>query len=115
ARGAAALLAGAALGLDARAQPVEAPLVHRPWPAGRPTPPLVLPLHDRGGAWSLDEARGLVIVLNFWAGWCEPCRTEMPSLELFAQRHEHDGLVVMAVNHRETDAAIDRFLGQMPI
>ena len=90
-----------------------APL-HRPWPPARATPPLALADHD-GGRWSLHDARGQVVVLNFWASWCEPCRTEMPSLELFAQRHERDGIVVMAVNHRETDAALDRFLQQMPI
>lgn len=115
-RGAAALLAGSTLGTGDRAKAAEAAsVVHRPWPAGRATPPLVLPLHEGGGRWSLDEAGGRVVVLNFWAGWCEPCRTEMPSLELFAQRHERDGVVVMAVNHRETDAAIGRFLAQMPI
>lgn len=121
-RGAAALLGGSTLegggatfGTVARAQSAEAPLVHRPWPNGQPTPPLVLPLHEGGGSWSLDEARGLVVVLNFWAGWCEPCRTEMPSLELFVQRHECDGLVVMAINYRESDAAIGRFLAQMPV
>lgn len=92
----------------------EAAFLHRPWPADRATPPLALPNHD-GGRWDLADARGRVVVLNFWASWCEPCRTEMPSLELLAHRHERDGLVVMAVNHRETDTAIRRFLDQMPI
>jgi thiol-disulfide isomerase/thioredoxin len=86
----------------------------RPWPRGRATPPLALPGHD-GPAWDLAQARGHVVLLNFWASWCEPCRAEMPSLELLAQRHEADGLVVVAVNFRETDAAIRRFMAQMPI
>jgi thiol-disulfide isomerase/thioredoxin len=88
--------------------------VRRPWPPGRPTPPLSLPGFD-GPGFSLADARGRVVVLNFWAGWCEPCRSEMPSLDLLAARHEKDGLVVVAVNFRETDAAIRRFLDQMPI
>jgi thiol-disulfide isomerase/thioredoxin len=86
----------------------------RPWPRTRATPPLSLPGYD-GPPWSLAAAKGQVVVLNFWASWCEPCRTEMPSLELLAQRHEADGLVVIAVNFRETDAAIRRFMAMMPI
>ena len=86
----------------------------RPWPKGHPTPTLNLPGYQ-GPAWSLASAKGKVVLLNFWASWCPPCRTEMPSLELLAQRHEKDGLVVVAINFRETDAAIRRFMDEMPI
>jgi thiol-disulfide isomerase/thioredoxin len=89
--------------------------LRRDWPKGRPTPALALPAFE-AAPWDLaSDARGQVAVLNFWASWCEPCRTEMPSLELLAQRYEADGLVVVAVNHRETDAAIRRFMDLMPI
>jgi thiol-disulfide isomerase/thioredoxin len=84
------------------------------WPAGRALPRLELPGFD-GPAWRLADARGQVVLLNFWASWCEPCRAEMPSLELLAERHEKAGLVVVAVNHRETDASIRRYLSQWPI
>lgn len=86
----------------------------RPWPAGRPTPALDLPAWE-GGRIGLAALRGQAVVLNFWASWCEPCRTEMPSLELLAARHEADGLQVLAVNHRETDGAVRRYLAQWPI
>jgi len=86
----------------------------KPWPASRATPALELPLHG-GARWNLAQARGRVVVLNFWATWCEPCRSEMPSLELLAQRHEADHLDVMALNYRDTDAAINRYLAQWPI
>ena len=85
-----------------------------PWPRGQATPALELPTWD-GPAWSLADARGQVVVLNFWASWCEPCRTELPSLELLAQRHQDDRVAVVTVNHRETDAAVRRYLAVEPL
>jgi len=87
--------------------------LRRPWPKQQATPPLDLPGYD-GPGWNLSKLRGKVVVLNFWASWCEPCRAELPSLELMAQRHENDGLVVLAVNYRETDSAIRRFMDVLP-
>lgn len=108
-------LALLALGASALTTRAERPQdLRRPWPAGKPTPPLVLPTWD-GDQWRLADARGQVVVLNFWASWCEPCRNELPSLELLAQRHEADKVLVMAVNVRETDAAIRRFLDLLPM
>jgi thiol-disulfide isomerase/thioredoxin len=86
----------------------------RPWPAGKATPGLSLPSVE-GPLWSLASARGEVVVLNFWASWCEPCRSELPSLELLATRHAGDKLQVLTVNFRETDAAIDRFVQAQPL
>ena len=101
-------LAGGAAGLCA-AEP--AGVQRRPWPPARATPPLKLPAWE-GPAWSLAGARGQVALLNFWASWCEPCRAEMPSLELLAERHANDRVQVLAVNFRETDGAIRRFVAQ---
>ncbi|MEY2689503.1 MAG: hypothetical protein RL375_3702 [Pseudomonadota bacterium] len=86
----------------------------RPWPIDKPTPPLSLPGWD-GPAWSLADARGQVVVLNFWASWCEPCRSELPSLELLATRHAADQVQVLCVNYRETDGAIKSFLNAQPL
>lgn len=107
------LLAAGSLLLPAAAA-VQAQALRRPWPRNLATPPLVLPAVD-GPAFDLASAKGRPVLLNFWASWCEPCRSEMPSLELLAQRHEAQGLLVLAINHRETDAAIRRFLQLMPI
>ena len=86
----------------------------RPWAKGVPTPALQLP-DDAGRTWRLADQRGQVVVLNFWASWCEPCRAELPSLELLAARHEAQGLRVMTVNFRETDAALRRFAERQPL
>jgi thiol-disulfide isomerase/thioredoxin len=106
------LMAGATVVPSLRASPPGLP--PRPWPQGRPTPALALAAHP-DGRWQLAQARGKLVMLNFWASWCEPCRSEMPSLELLAAKYEAQGLVVVTVNFRESPAAIDRFLELMPV
>ncbi|HZT55870.1 MAG TPA: TlpA disulfide reductase family protein [Burkholderiaceae bacterium] len=85
----------------------------RPWPATKPTPALALTDLD-GKAWSLAMLNGRPVLLNFWASWCEPCRTEMPSLELLQTRHEKAGLVILSVNYQEPLPQIRRFVDALP-
>ena len=68
-------------------------------------PGFTLPLFD-GGSFRLADHRGQVVVLNFWASWCVPCRSEAPRLEAAAQTYQPQNVVVVGVNtqDRESDA-----------
>lgn len=85
----------------------------RPWPREKATPELGLPDME-GKRWQWGDLRGEPVVLNFWASWCEPCRAEMPALELAAERFAGEGLRVLAINFRETDQALQRYLQAYP-
>jgi peroxiredoxin len=61
----------------------------------------------------LNEYRGQVVVLNFWAMWCRPCRVEMPDLEAVYQEYREQGVVVLAVNVSESSADIANFAKEL--
>ena len=64
---------------------------------GAPAPALVGTLFD-GSRFSLAESAGKVVVLNFWASWCAPCREEMPALDAYYRRHRGEGLEMVAIS-----------------
>jgi thiol-disulfide isomerase/thioredoxin len=68
---------------------------------GQPAPPFTLRL-IKGGKVSLDELRGNVIVLNFWATWCVPCRKELPTLDTYYKLRKDAGLRVYAVTTEDS-------------
>jgi thiol-disulfide isomerase/thioredoxin len=70
------------------------------WAAPRedkPAPALDAKLLD-GSDFSLAAQKGKVVVVNFWATWCAPCRAEMPALDAYYRKHRDEGLVVLAVS-----------------
>ena len=51
-----------------------------------------------GRAFSTDQVKGKVLLVNFWATWCGPCREEMPAIEAYYQAHRAQGLEVLALS-----------------
>lgn len=85
----------------------------KPWSGGR-TPPLVLRDID-GKSHNLADYRGQVVLVNFWATWCEPCRDEMPSIQRLKVKLAGKPFVVLAVNLDEPESRIRNFLSKMPL
>src|ERR687893_2553569 len=63
-----------------------------------PAPELELPRLSGNGVGSLEDYRGRVVVLNFWASWCKPCREESPLLQRWQERLEKQGATVLGVD-----------------
>ena len=80
---------------------------------GEPAPAFALPAAD-DRIIALDQLRGRVVYLDFWASWCGPCRRSFPWMNEIEQRYAAKGLTVVAINvdARRADAA--RFLDQYP-
>jgi thiol-disulfide isomerase/thioredoxin len=71
---------------------------------GDTAPTFKLPRYS-GGTVSLEDLRGKVVLLNFWATWCVPCAVEMPALTKLAREYEPKGMAFLAANQDEHDGA----------
>ena len=76
----------------------------------RPAPALELPRLSGGGQASLADYRGKVVVLNFWASWCGPCRDESPLLDRWHRRMKDRGGVVLGVDTLDVTAKARAFI-----
>jgi thiol-disulfide isomerase/thioredoxin len=59
--------------------------------------------------------KGRIIVVDFWASWCGPCRKTFPIMEELHHRYAKRGLVILAVNEDKSRAAMDEFLKENPV
>jgi thiol-disulfide isomerase/thioredoxin len=104
-----ALFAAAALLLVATANAAEL----RPWTGGA-APPLAL--EDlQGRPHALADYKGKVVLVNFWATWCEPCRAEMPSIDKLHSALAGQPFEVLGVNVAEPLSRIEKFTAAMPL
>ncbi len=67
-----------------------------------------------GRRWTFSGLRGKVVLINFWATWCPPCRKEMPDLEALYERFRGRGFVVLAISDEEA-AKVEPFIRERKI
>jgi thiol-disulfide isomerase/thioredoxin len=80
----------------------------------RPTPQLALPALG-GGQFDFQQLRGKVVLVNFWATWCPPCRQEMPSMQRLNDKLAGRPFAILGVNVGETPAQVNAFLKIVPV
>ncbi len=100
-----ALMALFAVGIQMRsAKPVEAGAA----------PEFAIPTFD-GGNFSLAEQRGKVVVVNFWASWCIPCRQEAPVLENTWRKYKDRGVVFVGVDYVDSESEARKFIQEFNV
>jgi len=85
----------------------------KPW-AGGATPPLTL-RDVAGREHRLADYRGKVVVVNFWATWCDPCREEMPSMQRLQDKLAGKPFAILAVDYGEGAPRVNDFLKKIGV
>jgi thiol-disulfide isomerase/thioredoxin len=69
---------------------------------GKPAAPLTATLFD-GSTFSLEQQKGHVVLVNYWASWCGPCKQELPVFARYYQAHHGEGFELLAINVDDPD------------
>ena len=91
-----------------------APGLSKPELAGKPAPALRVQALD-GKSYDLAELKGKVVLLDFWATWCGPCRMEMPELDKLQEEYRSSGLVVLGLDVGEDRQTVDSYVKKAKI
>ena len=68
-----------------------------------------------GNQYQLSEYRGKVVIINFWATWCPPCRDEMPSMQRAWGQLQQEGIYMLGINVGEDEDTIFQFTADYPV
>jgi cytochrome c biogenesis protein CcmG/thiol:disulfide interchange protein DsbE len=68
-----------------------------------------------GSSVTLNDLQGTPVLINFWASWCGPCRSEMPHIQTVYKAHRDDGLVVLGVNQLESLPTVAAFVQEFDL
>lgn len=83
---------------------------------GDPAPPFDLPVFGETNKVTTSEThRDKIVLLNFWASWCKPCKEELPALERLYQKYQNRGFEVVGINIDKKEKKVARFLSRHPV
>ncbi len=82
---------------------------------GRPEAPDFTLLDLDGETHHLADYRGKVVIVNFWATWCPPCRAEMPSMQRAWEKLRNQGVVMLGIDVGEDEETVFQFLADYPV
>lgn len=81
----------------------------------RPAPPIAGLMTIDGAKWDLESLKGKIVLVDFWATWCAPCRKQMPELSAFYNAHKDDGFAMIGLSSEEEEDTVKRFLQKNPV
>lgn len=90
------------------------PVVSYPGQIGSAAPAFRLP-NVNGNTVTLDQFKGTVVFLDFWAPWCIPCRDELPALEGLHKKFVKDGFQVIGISVDDSQKDVEAFLHKVPV